>query len=767
MTGLFKIKEKLKLTSEAKLILTEIFVFIIAYILMGTKFIFGVYPFGIAYLCSLRKHTPFGFLGCLLSVIVTLNCNIAYLIALLFILGLRIAGGLIGKREVRIVNLGERVKSSIFEELFCENIEVRVSIAALGAFGIGLYSVIISSYSYYDIFALIFFVIISGLLTYALSASKRDKLLLGYGIIAFSLIYASRSFMVFSLDVSIILAYGLILYISKHLGATRAGAYGMLLGLCVSPELALIFAIGGLVSGLLWSISYYLAIMCAGVLVVGYAIFAYGYSALITVTPPVIFVSLIIYPLLKFKMLPVPSFIKCVASSNKSIDTVILERNAEKSKNHLSSISTSFSQIADIISKSQENEKAPTRQSMHVLCLNECENYCYGCPKHFICWQNDVRETEENLNRLSMELFANGTVGKSTVTERFLHRCPNIDLIIEKINVANKKKTESAVKNNKLEVASYDYQQIAKLLNSASKFKEGEEAYNSPLNKELNYQLAKIGLLFEEARIIGKENREVIITGINIERSKCTKERLREELTRILSREVGELEFYEDGEIWNAYVSVKPIFKTKDYSYSIAKSGENENGDSFMIFDGVGGKKYMVLCDGMGSGENAREVSSTSVSFLKEIISVSTDVEIALTMLGSLLRARAIEYSTTVDILEIDLNTGKGSVIKCGASPTYIKRGDKVFKLQSKTMPLGILKELDAEESSFEIARGDICIMISDGVADSKNDEKIVKLISEFNGNIDTLAYKIIEKAKKQLGQNDDMTVLVTEICAN
>jgi stage II sporulation protein E len=186
-----------------------------------------------------------------------------------------------------------------------------------------------------------------------------------------------------------------------------------------------------------------------------------------------------------------------------------------------------------------------------------------------------------------------------------------------------------------------------------------------------------------------------------------------------------------------------------------------------MIFDGVGGKKYMVLCDGMGSGENAREASSTSVSFLKEIISVSTDVEIALTMLGSLLRARAIEYSTTVDILEIDLNTGKGSVIKCGASPTYIKRGDKVFKLQSKTMPLGILKELDAEESSFEIARGDICIMISDGVADSKNDEKIVKLISEFNGNIDTLAYKIIEKAKKQLGQNDDMTVLVTEICAN
>lgn len=759
-------KEKIKLSREVKMILTEIMVFLLGFVLMGTKFIFGVFPFGIAYLCSLRKYTPFGFLGCLLSVIITLNCNIVYLVALLFVLGLRIAGGFIGKRDIRIVNLGERVKNATLEALFCENIEVRVSISALAALGIGLYSVIASSYAYYEIFALIFFVITSGLLTYALSVSKRDKLLIGYGVISFALIYKAKDISIFSLDVSIILAYGLILYISKHLGATKSGAYGMLLGLCVSPELSLIFAIGGLISGLLWSVSYYLAILCAAVLTVGYSVFVGGYSALITVTPSVIFVSLLIYPLLKFKMIPVPDFIKSSATSIKSIDTVILERNAEKSKKQLSGITSAFSQIADIISKTQENEKTPSRESLHILCLNECENYCYNCPKHFICWQNDIRETEENLNRLSMELFASGVVGKTTVTERFLHRCPNIDLIIEKINGANKKKTENAVKNNKLEVASYDYRQIANLLNGISQFKEAEERVNNPLNKELSYQLAKIGLIFDEVSVIGKESREIVITGINIERSKCTKEQLKKELENILSAQVGELEFYEDGDNWNASVSVKPVFKDNDYSYSVAKNGETENGDSFGFFMGVGAKKYAILCDGMGSGENANDVSNTCISFLKEIISVSSDIESALTMLSSLLRARGLEYSSTVDILEIDLNTGKGSVIKCGASPTYIKRGDRVFKLQSKTMPLGILKELDAEESSFEITHGDICVMISDGVADSKNDEKIMKLISEFDGNIDTLAYKIIEKAKKQMGQNDDMTVLVTEITA-
>jgi stage II sporulation protein E len=466
-------------------------------------------------------------------------------------------------------------------------------------------------------------------------------------------------------------------------------------------------------------------------------------------------------------MLPVPDFIKFGAASVKSIDTVILERNAKNAKNQLSSIAASFSQIADIISKSQESEKAPSRQSLHILCLNECANYCYGCPKHFICWKNDIRETEENLNRLSMELFVGGMVGKETVTERFLHRCPNIDLIIDKINDANKKKTEGSIKNNKLEVASCDYRQIANLLLSIGDFKECKTSYGNELNKRLNYQLAKIGLVFEDACIIGNEQGEVVITGINIEMSKCTKEILKNEIESVLSRNVGELEFCKDGIYFTASVSIKPMLNTNDYSHSIAKGGEKENGDSFIIFDGVGGKKYIALCDGMGSGESAKEASSTSVSLLKEILSVSNNIEGALNMLSSLLRAKSLECSSTVDILEIDLSTGKGQVIKCGASPTYIKRGDKVFKLQSQTMPLGILKELDAEESSFELMAGDVCIMVSDGVADSKNDEKITRLISEFSGNIDTLPTKIIEKAKKQLGQNDDMTVIVTEIYAN
>ena len=304
MTKLFKLKEKFKLSEEAKMIFTEILVFCLGFVLMGTKFIFSIYPFGLAYLCSLRKYTLFGFCGCLLSVIFTLNCDMVYLIALCGILGLRIVGSLIQKKDKHVIPLGEK-SSSFIDSLFCENTEVRVAISVFCTFGIGVYRMIANDYSYYEIFLLVFFSVLVGVLTYALSLNKPKEKLIPYGVIIFVLLYAIKGYVIFNLDVSIVLGYGLILYISRHVGGVKAGAYGLLLGLCLTPSLSPIFAIGGIVSGLLWGVSYYLAVMCSAVLSVGYGIFVNGYTSLVEVAPSVILVAFLIYPLLKFKMLPI------------------------------------------------------------------------------------------------------------------------------------------------------------------------------------------------------------------------------------------------------------------------------------------------------------------------------------------------------------------------------------------------------------------------------------------------------------------------------
>ena len=63
--------------------------------------------------------------------------------------------------------------------------------------------------------------------------------------------------------------------------------------------------------------------------------------------------------------------------------------------------------------------------------------------------------------------------------------------------------------------------------------------------------------------------------------------------------------------------------------------------------------------------------------------------------------AKSLECSSSVDLLEIDLASAEASLTKSGAAPSFIKRGENVFRLHSKTAPIGIMKALDAERLDF------------------------------------------------------------------
>ena len=765
MTKLVKIKEKIKASSEIKMVLTEILVFALGFIFMNVRFIFDTFPFGIAFLASQRKYTPFAFCGCLLSVFFLMGGNIAYLLALCGILGLRIIASLLQKTDKHSILLGEAPKNNALESLFCENIEVRVAISVLCGFGLGVYRVVINSYSYYEIFVLIFLSIMCGILTYSLSLTKKRELPLSFAIGCFMLLYAIRGIEIFSLNVSLIIGYGLVLYTSKFLGGIKASALGLLFGLCQASVFTPILALGGLISGLIWTTSPYLAIMSGFAVALSYGVYEGGYTALTELAPELLLISLVMYPLLRFKVIPTPDFIKENARGVGNIDTLILESRNQRDKERLASLTDTFESIAKLIKTTSDSSKAPTRVDYSRTCLEVCEDFCHSCPKNSICWDKNVATTEENINKLGEELFASGQVSIHTVDEKFLHRCPNIESIVKKINHISKENLISSIKNNKLEVASYDYEQISRLLFSTQSEQIKDEYIDKHLSDKLLCQLTKIGFDCDEIRVIGRIKKQILITGINTERTKCTKEELKKSIEAVLTSPVSELIFTRDGSYASMYATTISTYKATELFGSCAKDGEEINGDSYASFDGLDSKRYVLLCDGMGSGREANITSSMCSEFLKSILTITGEKEIALAMLNNLIRARGLESCSTIDLLEIDLVNGKGSFVKSGAAPSYIKRGDKVFKLQSKTMPIGILKDLDAEELSFELQAGDICIMLSDGIVETSEDnDKIMTLLRGFNESIEALPNKIITEAKRKSGKNDDMTVCIAQL---
>ena len=203
-------------------------------------------------------------------------------------------------------------------------------------------------------------------------------------------------------------------------------------------------------------------------------------------------------------------------------------------------------------------------------------------------------------------------------------------------------------------------------------------------------------------------------------------------------------------------------YETETYFATATKDENNINGDTISTFEGYGDKKYMLICDGMASGEQASFTSQMCASFLEKILSISSaEKHLSLSMLNNFVRSRNAECSSSIDLMEIDLLNGNSSFMKSGAAPSFIKRGDNVYKLHSKTAPIGIMKGLDAEQLSFMLKKGDICVMVSDGIVASEEESTwLVDLIkSTENRELPLLADLIIKEAKEKSSREDDMSV--------
>src|SRR5690606_392907 len=94
-------------------------------------------------------------------------------------------------------------------------------------------------------------------------------------------------------------------------------------------------------------------------------------------------------------------------------------------------------------------------------------------------------------------------------------------------------------------------------------------------------------------------------------------------------------------------------------------------------------------------------------------------------------------------------------LVKTGAPATFIKKKDRVEVVNSQSLPVGILKDVDFNVYEEYLEDGDIIIMVSDGVLDANeevdNSELWMKeLISRINSvNPRIIGEKILKAANE------------------
>ena len=185
-----------------------------------------------------------------------------------------------------------------------------------------------------------------------------------------------------------------------------------------------------------------------------------------------------------------------------------------------------------------------------------------------------------------------------------------------------------------------------------------------------------------------------------------------------------------------------------------------DNGDRCVAFAGVQCKYYVILCDGMGTGPGAVQESKTASNLLRRLLTAGYPAEYALQSLNSLCALRGRAGAVTVELLELQLDTGKALLYKWGAAPSYLLSGAGAEKIGTASPPPG-LSVTDSQEAIYRLSlrRGETLVLVSDGVG---QEDALHCCLEMTDGPPGELAASLLRCG--QLGEEDDATVVLVHL---
>lgn len=611
------------------------------------------------------------------------------------------------------------------------------------------------------------------------------------GILIISLASLSlKDINIFSLNLSNIIIIFMIMVLGWKNGMVTGAVSGISIGLAISfvdgTSLVQIsmFAISGILSGLLNRFGKIGVILG---FILGNAILTYfvrGASTMIIYFREIFIASI--------GLLLVPNKIKLeledLIGKNKLIsntgDNRLEESNDEVSEK-LKTISDMFNELFSNVDKENAVEQESFVQDFldnleevkNNIFYDEISNEENGIAKD-ICTtlkEKDILLDNDLINILKEH--NNYVIMKDENIKNDLQEIVKIANRTLKIFEINKAKKQE--RKNNMATIRQNLKNVTKVIDKcAEEIKVKKENIYENKEKELELLLKSKKIKINNVRIKKLKNEKFIVE-LKLD---YYDERLKEKevivnIADIISKSLGtrivfqrERKNDEKKEYYQMYSS-EDKFVLQVGSAKITKDGSEISGDCSLQIKLADGKYLLAIADGMGSGEKARECSKIALRLVKQMLSAGFNKDESIKMINSRLNlAGNSEIYSSLDISILDLYVGKVELLKNGACSTYIKNKKNIRKIDSTSMPVGIVNNIELQSNTIDIIDGDIIIMCSDGVLEAKDDTKR-EWIEDFLKNVSTnnvqkLADLILAEAvDNSFGiAQDDMTVIVSKI---
>lgn len=450
-----------------------------------------------------------------------------------------------------------------------------------------------------------------------------------------------------------------------------------------------------------------------------------------------------------------------------------------------------FSSVFQALSKSFSSHDEPsewdedTDREIDYFFSNVTEKTCQTCFKKDHCWTKNFNTTYDYMQDIMHDVDHNQGVLSPKLARDWEKYCTRSKKVTEAVQQeltyfkANQKLKKQVQESRRL--VADQLLGVSEVMGDFAKEIQRERENHHKQEEQILEALQELGIHIEQVEIYSLEQGNVDIDMTipycrgHGECEKLIAPMLSDILGETILVNSEECASFPNGFCHVTFRSAKAFAVETGVSHA-AKDGGFISGDSYSTIELGCGKYAIAISDGMGNGERANKESKETLELLQKILQSGIEERVAIKSVNSVLSLRTTdEIFSTLDLAMIDLQNADAKFLKIGSTPSFVKRGHKVMKIQASNLPMGIIQEFDVDVVGEQLKAGDLLIMMSDGVFEGPKHvenfdlwmkRKITELKTDEPQEVADL---IMEEVIRSRSGNieDDMTVVVSKIKHN
>lgn len=458
---------------------------------------------------------------------------------------------------------------------------------------------------------------------------------------------------------------------------------------------------------------------------------------------------------------------KLYSFREKQLIRQTINRNRLILSNKLYDLSNIFLEIYDTFNSLKI--KAENKDYAKIIEREVLDSICKNCDGFNSCKTRKVFD-ERPIKKIVDIGFAKGKISFIDFPKSLTDCCLSVNPIIFLVNkllaeYRNKLITDMNIESGR-SIIGRGALGVADVLKGLALETSQTLKYQSKLERSLSTKLYEKGILADEILIYGEDDLSVSLLV-------CMKEINLTLIEQVVSETFCSPFTVAEKSMITEDKTFFLLKKSQKYDAIVGinakiKEGSSLSGDTHSLVRISDSKFLVALSDGMGSGNYAENISSLALSLIENFYKAGMSSELILTTVNKILSINLEDSFTALDIAVVDLKNMSVDFIKYGAPYGFIINDTGIKIVESSSLPLGILENIEVSVSKTDIQNGDVLLFFTDGISDafSSSVDMIDFLRTLPSKNPQTLADEVMNKAILLNGgiKKDDMTTLAVRI---